>query len=125
MTISACSLTEESLEGNHLVLSCTLSNGNNIINTYSIVDCGASGKAFIDLSFTQFHKIPLHPLTQPRTVTVVDGRVTSSGVITHFVCVPLVIDNHVETTDMFVTKLGHYPVILGIPWLRLHDPHIH
>ena len=26
---------------------------------------------------------------------------------------------------MFVTKLGHYPVILGIPWLRSHDPHIH
>jgi hypothetical protein len=22
---------------------------------------------------------------------------------------------------MFVTKLGHYSIILGIPWLRLHD----
>jgi transposase InsO family protein len=22
---------------------------------------------------------------------------------------------------MFVTKLGHYPVVLGIPWLELHD----
>ena len=73
----------------------------------------------------QFYKIPLHPLCQPYTVTVVDGRVTSSDVITHFVCVLLVIDNHIETTDMFVTKLGHYPVILGIPWLRLHDPHVH
>jgi len=22
---------------------------------------------------------------------------------------------------MFITKLGHYPIVLGIPWLRLHD----
>ena len=26
---------------------------------------------------------------------------------------------------MFVTKLSHYSVILGIPWLRSHDSHIH
>ena len=64
---------EESLEGDHLVLSCTLSNGNDTINAYSMIDCGASGKAFIDSSFAQFHKIPLHHLSQPRTVTVVDG----------------------------------------------------
>jgi hypothetical protein len=22
---------------------------------------------------------------------------------------------------MFITKLGHYPIVLEIPWLRLHD----
>ena len=22
---------------------------------------------------------------------------------------------------MFVTKLGHYPIVLGIPWMELHD----
>jgi hypothetical protein len=26
---------------------------------------------------------------------------------------------------MFVTKLGHYPLVLGIPWLKLHDVAIH
>ena len=67
----------------------------------------------------------MHPLCQPCIVTVISGRVTSSGVMTQFVRVPLVIDNHIETTNMFVTKLGHYPVILGISWLQLHDPHIH
>ena len=90
-----------------------------------MIDCGASRKAFIDSSFVQFHKIPLHPLCQSCTVTVVDGHVTSSDVIIHFVRVPLMVDNYIETTNMFVTKLGHYPVILGISWLQLHDPHIH
>ena len=79
-----------------------------------MIDCGASGKAFIDASFAQFHKILLHPLCEPCTATVVDGHITSSSVITHFVHVPLMINNHIEITNMFITKLGHYSVILGI-----------
>ena len=116
---------KESLKGDHLILLYTLFSSNNTINAYSMIDCNAFRKAFIDSSFVQFHKIPLLPLHQPRTVTVVDGRVTSSGVITHFVRVPLIIDNHIEITDMFIIKLSHYSVILRIPWLRSHDSHIH
>ena len=108
---------KESLKGDHLVLSYTLFNSNDTINAYSMIDCDASRKDFIDFSFVQFHKIPLLPLHQPRTVTVVNGRVTSSEVITHFVRVSLIIDNHIEITDMFITKLSHYLIILGIPWL--------
>ena len=25
---------------------------------------------------------------------------------------------------MFVTKLGHYPIVLGLPWLHRHDVHV-
>ena len=116
---------KESLKGDYLVLLCTLSNGNDTINAYSMIDCNAFRKAFIDFSFVQFHKIPLLPLHQPCTVTVVDGCIISSGVITHFIRVPLIIDNHIEITDMFITKLSHYLIILGIPWLWSHDSHIH
>jgi hypothetical protein len=35
--------------------------------------------------------------------------------------VKLTIDKHVEEIPMFVTKLGHYPVVLGIPWFNKHD----
>jgi len=31
------------------------------------------------------------------------------------------IQDHGEQLPMFITKLGHYPSVLGIPWLRLHD----
>ena len=125
VTISAYSLMKESLKGNHLILSCTLFNDNDTINSYSMIDCDASEKAFIDFFFVQFHKIPLLLLHQPCTVTVVNGCVISSEVITHFVRVSLVIDNHIEITDMFIIKLSHYLVILGIPWLQSHDPHIY
>ena len=104
---------KESLKGDHLVLLCTLFNDNDTINAYFMIDCDASGKAFIDFSFAQFHKIPLL-LHQSHTVTVVNGCVISSEVITHFVCVPLIINNHIEITDMFVIKLSHYLIILRI-----------
>jgi hypothetical protein len=26
---------------------------------------------------------------------------------------------------MFITKLGQYPIVLGIPWIRLHDVAVH
>ena len=106
---------KESLKGNHLVLSYTLSNSNDTINTYSMIDCDAFRKAFIDFFFAQFHKILLLSLHQPCTVTVVNGCVTSSEIITHFVCIPLIIDNHIEITDMFIIKLSHYLIILRIP----------
>lgn len=31
---------------------------------------------------------------------------------------------HTETLEVFITKLGQYPIVLGIPWLWKHDPHI-
>ncbi|KAI0992503.1 hypothetical protein K3495_g15682, partial [Podosphaera aphanis] len=34
----------------------------------------------------------------------------------------LVINSHSEIATFFVTKLGSYPLVLGIPWLQLHDP---
>ena len=116
---------KESLKDNYLILLCTLFNSNDTINAYSMIDCDAFRKAFINFFFVQFHKILLLLLHQLCTVTVVDDHVTSSEIITHFVRVSLVIDNHIEITDMFITKLSHYLIILGIPWLQSHDSHIY
>jgi hypothetical protein len=35
--------------------------------------------------------------------------------------VRLDIQGHREKLPMFVTKLGRYPILLGIPWLKQHD----
>jgi hypothetical protein len=34
------------------------------------------------------------------------------------------IERHRQKIPMFVTKLSHYPLVLEIPWLRLHDVRI-
>ena len=92
-------------------------------------DIGATGQAFIDTSFAQLHGFRFICLLQPRTLTVVDDRVVTSGPITYFVTTQLSLTDesgrvHTETFDLFHIKLGQYPIILGLPWFRKHLPHI-
>jgi hypothetical protein len=45
----------------------------------------------------------------------------SSGDVTYIVEAYLGIDEQCEWLPMFATKLGHYPIVLGILWLKQHD----
>lgn len=109
------------MDGNHLVVSCTLSNNDQTIQTHALIDTGASRFAFIDETFARQHKLHLTPLKQTRKLEVIDGRPISSGDITHLAHLGLSISHHREHAPFFVTQLGHYPLVLGIPWLQHHD----
>jgi len=109
------------MEGKHLVVLCNISFGNRTVATHTLIDCGATGIAFVDEDFARHHQLTLTPLQYPRSLEVIDGRPISSGNITHVANTHLAILEHQETLPMFVTKLGHYPVVLGILWLELHD----
>ena len=92
-------------------------------------DIGTTGQAFIDTLFAQLHSFRFICLLQPRTLTVVDGRVITLGPITYFVTTQLFLMDklrkvHTESLDLFPTKLGQYPIIFGLPWFRKHLPHI-
>ena len=112
------------MEGEHLVVSCILSVNGQTIATHALIDSGATGIAFIDKDFARHHQLPLVPLSNPRSLEVIDGRPISSGDITHTTTVNLLINEHQEELPMFVTQLGHYPIVLGIPWMDLHDINI-
>jgi predicted aspartyl protease len=125
-TISACAvedrtIDENQMEGEHLVVSCTLSTGPNTLDTHAMLDTGCTAISFIDESFARDHNLPLHALRIPRTVEVIDGRAIESGMVTHLAEFKMDIGGHSEKLLAFVTRLGHYPLVLGIPWLRLHD----
>jgi len=75
----------------------------------------------MDQDFAHHHQIPLQQLKEKKQVEVVDGRPIEFGDITHIAKVGMTIQEHKEQLTMFITKLGHYPIVLGIPWLRLHD----
>jgi transposase InsO family protein len=108
------------MDGNHLVVTCSLSDSDNKIQTHALIDCGATGFAFIDEEFARQHHFPQYALRVPRALEVIDGRPILSGDITHIVKVGMSIGGHHEMLPAFVTKLGHYPLVLGIPWLRHH-----
>ena len=92
-------------------------------------DIGATGQVFINTSFAQLHGFRFICLLQPRTLTIVDGRVVTLGPITHFVTTQLFLTDesgkiYTETLDLFPTKLGQYFIIFGLPWFRKHLLHI-
>ena len=106
---------ENELEGNHLIVTSTLRNGENSVQTPSLIDSGATGFAFIDENFARQHKFPLYKLRTPRDLEVIDGRPIESGQITHITKISCQIGNHYETLSAFITKLGHFSLVLGIP----------
>src|SRR5205085_2154191 len=95
------------------------------IKTYAIIDCRATGYAFIDEDFAHHHEFPLYTLKVPHTLNVIDGCPVSSEVITHITKLPLQIQENHETISLFVTKLGYYPLVLRISWLCHHDMTLH
>jgi len=109
------------LEGNHIVISLELNDGVSYLPTHALVDCGATGYAFADEEYVRDHNLPLFKLKQPRSLDVIDGRPVESGAITYITKVIANINGHKEELSMFITKLGHYPIILGLPWMWRHD----
>ena len=48
----------ECLEGSHLILKCIIEDSSRRLDSHSLVDCGASGFAFIDDAFATKHRLP-------------------------------------------------------------------
>ena len=129
LALNKMALDESQLDGSHLVFPCSLTFGDSRAKTHrvdALVDCGATGFSFVDEDFAHRHHLPISPLQEPRTIEVIDGRPIESGAVTHLATVTMTTRDHTghvhtETLPLFVTKLGHYPVVLGIPWLRKND----
>jgi len=120
--ISVCSTEgKERLDGSHLVLPCTVEAKKGRLPTTALVDSGANGIAFVDQSFAHDNDLLLEPLRKARRLEVVDGRQSVAGQITHITRLAVEIRGHKEVLPCFVTKLGQQPIVLGIPWLQLHD----
>jgi hypothetical protein len=119
--VSASSLSnkqESELDGNHLIVPCTLSNHDLRIDTHALIDCGCTGYSFMNDKFTRPHNFPHHQLKTPKTIEVIDGRPISSSNITEYIHVDCTISDHHEKRVTYVASIGHYPHVLGIPWLK-------
>jgi len=87
----------------------TLSFGGHQYNTFAMIDSGAT-KSFVNKSFLESPEILQVPKDIPLDIQVIDGRPISSGFST--------------SISLEITKLGNYPVILGLPWLSQHHPQV-
>jgi hypothetical protein len=107
-----------------IILPISLGIGEKTISTYAMTDSGAEGKGFIDRSWAESHELPLQELKNPFGIVMFDGDLSEQGTVTHYVKATMKVEDHTETIRLNVTQLAHYPVILGMPWLKQHDPRI-
>uniref|UniRef100_A0A8C5M421 Gypsy retrotransposon integrase-like protein 1 n=1 Tax=Leptobrachium leishanense TaxID=445787 RepID=A0A8C5M421_9ANUR len=91
----------------------------------AMIDSGASN-CILDSSLAHRVCVPVHNKEYPIKIQVVDGSSLSSGVVTHET-LPIQVwagPRHQETLSFDLIPSPMFPVILGIPWLRQHDPMI-
>ncbi|KAG1576854.1 hypothetical protein G6F48_013021 [Rhizopus delemar] len=108
----------------HFTIQILLQHGQTSISTTAMIDSGAMSN-FIDIDFAKANGLPLLQRTNPAVVQTVDGSTISSGMVTRESKLKLTTASHSETISLDAVSLGHFPVILGIPWLNTHDPSIH
>ncbi len=95
------------------------------IETISMIDSGAEGN-FIDISFANFHNLPLISCESRVVVVVLDGRPLGSGKI-KYLTPELRLQTvvlHPESIRLFAIESPQNPVILGLSWLEKHNPRI-
>ena len=107
----------------HSHIACLLKGRHRTTKVAAMVDSGATS-LFIDCKFVNQHKMLLEPLKQPITLYNIDGSLNEAGSITHKVRLLLKVGQDKEKFDFFVTSLRPEKVILGLPWLRHHNPTI-
>jgi len=93
------------------------------ISVKTLLDSGATG-LFISKRCAERGDFKLIKLEKPILVRNVDGTGNSGGAIQHKVEVNLYFKGHVERVRIDVCNLGKIEVILGIPWLQVHNPEI-
>ena len=84
-------------------------------NTTAMIDCGASTQ-FIDSKLVRKLGLPLKEKPYPERLIVVDGRETEVP-LTLACTLRLLIDQHLETIVLQVTKLAGWKISLGKSWL--------
>jgi len=93
------------------------------ITIKALLDSGAT-RMFMDKRMAARHGFKLQKLKRPIMVKNVDEVNNSGEAITHQVKCNIYYKGHIERIRMDVCDLGKTKVILGIPWLAVHNPEI-
>ncbi len=99
--------------------------GDCVIETMALIDSGAAGN-FIDADFAKMYDLPLIPCKSPLAVAALDGKPLGAGQVQHTtsdICLTTGV-LHSEIIRFFIIQAPNNPVVLGLPWLQLHEPQI-
>ncbi|EKV17987.1 Retrotransposon polyprotein, putative [Penicillium digitatum PHI26] len=105
--------------GRHVKLYVTLPQG----RAWTLIDSGATNN-FMNPRFQKDKKIWTKPLPRVIPIAGLNGEVLSGGVSEETATLPMSVHRHPELIKFNVLETGDYDIVLGIPWLRKHNPSI-
>ncbi len=94
-----------------------------IYSCQALIDSAAEGN-FLDFSLASKLKVPVSVLKNPISVVALSGQ--SLSLLTHTTGLIRLVTSGNQTEDIqfFMSNFTYVPVVLGLPWLALHNPHI-
>ncbi|KAI6877963.1 hypothetical protein KC360_g8929 [Hortaea werneckii] len=91
--------------------------------TCALVDSGCEGYAFIDREYARSIGLTLQPIHRPFSLYGYDGEEKDSRKVREYVRCDIRNGDHVDKdVVLYATPLSHYPIVLGHPWLKKHNP---
>jgi hypothetical protein len=91
--------------------------------TTTMVDCGVT-ENIVDKDYDKKIQIRMDEKKAPRQVLSMDRREVASRPVTHDTIVELIVNDHREKIKLHCITIGNSPIIVGLPWLRKHNPTI-
>ena len=110
-------------ENDHIMVKVHLHGKTETVTINAMIDSGAT-EDFIDQEVCNKHGIKMIRAKNPREIYLADGKPSAMGLVTHMTKVPMDISSHRELVTFQVANLQNHEVILGMPWLRNHNPTI-
>ncbi len=120
------SVTLLALNDDHcLTVPVALETTSGVVQIPAMIDSGAAGN-FMSLNFAEEDNISLIHCLSPLAVEAVDGRPLGTGKITHLTSRLMLTTGalHRESIQFYIIPTAHASIILGLPWLRRHNPSI-
>jgi Retroviral aspartyl protease len=96
---------------------------NEPIETQPLVDSGTGG-IFMNQNYARKHGFNLTKLKYPITARNVDETKNKQGTIQYYTDLDIQVNGKTNMERFLITGLGNQKIILGLPWLRKHNPEI-
>src|ERR1700735_4049916 len=110
-----------SVDANEIILPTNIQLNNENVETPTLLDSGAGG-IFLDQNYARKLKVKEIMLTTPIVARNVDGTPNKKGTIRSYVNLQFKIGDKSFYERFYITGLGKQKMILGLPWLKRHNP---
>jgi hypothetical protein len=116
-------ITDSIKVNDHLHVPISIIGRSRTIYAAAMIDSGAS-TLFINDKFVALHNIRTRKYPNPIRLLNIDGTENESGSVTDYCILNIEVGGKKMEEIFTVAGIGHEDVIIGIDWLRHHDPKI-